>query len=397
MLYKQERYRDLDFKVEQTGDLYTVRVYDDHGRQVGRCKGNVLPARLNGATFQAMAFGALATEPEYRRLGLARHCFRLLGEVMEERNCAISYLHPFSFTYYRSIGYERIADHRVIEIPIGTLEFLHRYPELERVLPEHGTKELEQVFNAFCQDRNAIFLRHDTQPTLEPKLCEGYTTGGPFTYNFTGVLYFLSRDDAGDPDGYVKIRRDMEQHHHHLFGKIHVDEICFTSPAALRKLLGFLRMYDGEVDTVIFHNVGMAPEVELTLRDYKYMKLESVPDLCARFHDVKSILEAMVYPKARGEFSLRVTDCEKIPFSKDKSEGAWKVVYENGSAVVTPLQDGTACDLELTMPALVQLIHGFQAYGKQAAMYTQGVVLHGDCDDFFRAFPNRPCGMYDLF
>jgi hypothetical protein len=57
----------------------------------------------------------------------------------------------------------------------------------------------------------------------------------------------------------------------------------------------------------------------------------------------------------------------------------------------------TSCDLELTMPAFAQLVHGFQSYGKQSALYTEGVVLHNDCDDFFRAFSNRPSGSYDLF
>ena len=73
------------------------------------------------------------------------------------------------------------------------------------------------------------------------------------------------------------------------------------------------------------------------------------------------------------------------------------VVYENGKATVTKLQSDAACDLELEMAALSQLIHGFQSYGKQTAQYARGIVLHNDCDDFFRAFPNRPCGLYDLF
>lgn len=399
MLHMEERYHDLNFRMEKENDLYIVRVYDDNDRQVGRCKGNILSVTLNGGIFKAMALGALMTEPEYRRLGLARHCFRMLGRVMETENCAISYLHPFSFNYYRTMGYERIGDHRIIEIPIAGLEFLPRYYELERVLPEHGTKDLERVYNAFCNARNAGFLRHGTEAVLEAKsLCAGYTVpGSPYTYCFKGVMHFLSRDEQGDPDGYLTIRREMDQVHHHLFGKIHVDEICYTSPAALKKLLGFIRMYDGEVDTVIFHNVGMAPEVELTLRDYKYMKLQLVPDLCARFHNVKAILEGMVYPQAKGKFTFRLTDCEKSPFSKENTEGTFSVSYENGKAAVTELPRDASCDLELTMPAFAQLVHGFQSYGKQSALYTEGVVLHNDCDDFFRAFSNRPSGSYDLF
>ncbi|MBQ7248194.1 MAG: GNAT family N-acetyltransferase [Lachnospiraceae bacterium] len=383
--------------MEEKDGLYLIKVFDEKGRKIGRCKGNLLDARLNGATIKAMALGAVNVEPEYRRCGIARHCFAMLGRIIEEKNCPVSYLHPFSFPYYRTIGYERVADHRVIEFPIEKLDFIPRHAALERVLPENGTKELEQIYNEFCMERNAIFLRHGTLPTTEPTICEGYTNGGPFTYNFRDPVYYLTRDENGRPDGYLMLRREMIQEHHHLFGTVHIDEICFTSPAAMRRLLGFIRMYDGEVDTVVFHNTGMAPEVEQTLRDYKYIKLQSVPDLCARFHDVPAVLSAMKYPKSAGEFTLRVTDCEKSPFSKKKTEGIWKVAYENEKAIVTELPADSPCDLELEMPALAQLIHGFQSYGRQSAIYTEGVTLHGDCEDFFRAFPNRPCGMYDLF
>ena len=397
MYHMREMYNGVDFRMEHDGDLYTVRVYDDKERQIGRCKGNIVDVCLNGAVFKAMALGALMTTPENRRLGMARHTFDMLSRVMEERGCVISYLHPFSFNYYRSIGYERIADHKIIEFPIDRLDFVPRYPDLEHVYSEDGTKELEQVYNEFCRTRNAGFLRYNTTASLEPKACAGYTYGGPFTYNFKGAMNYLSRDDQGKPEGYLTFRKEMDLTHHHLFGKVIVDEICFTTPQALTKLLGFIRMYDGEVDTVIFQNCGMAPEVEQMLRDYKYIKIQSVPDLCARFHDVQAVLEGMVYPKIPGEFTVKVTDPGKLPFPTQKTEGTWNVKYQDGKATVTKLEDNAPCDLELEMSALAQLVHGFQSYGKQTAQYAQGVILHNDCDDFFRAFPNRPCGLYDLF
>jgi len=397
MYHMRETYNGVDFRMERDGDLYTVRVYDDKDRQIGRCKGNVVDVYLNGTVMKAMALGALMTMPEYRRLGMARHTFEMLYRVMEERGCILSYLHPFSFNYYRSIGYERIADHKIIEFPIDRLDFAPRYPELEHIIAEDSTAEMEQVYNEFCRTRNAGFLRHGTVTTTEPKVCAGYTYGGPYTYNCKDVLNYLSRDEKGKADGYITIRKEMDLVHHHLFGKVTVEEICYTSPEALRKLLGFIRMYDGEVDTVIFQNCGMAPEVEQMLRDYKYIKIQSVPDLCARFHDVQAVLEQMVYPQLRGEFTVKVTDPGKLPFPTEKTVGTWNVVYENGKAAVTKLGGDAPCDLEVEMAAFAQLVHGFQSYGKQTAQYAQGVILHNDCDDFFRAFPNRPCGLYDLF
>lgn len=393
-----EKYNGFSFRMEEIDGLYLIRIYDENDRRIGRCKGNVLTASLNGAKVKAMAIGAVFIEPEFRRFGLAKHCFELLDRIIKDTGCLVSYLHPFSFNYYRMFGYERIADHRIIEFPIEKLDFIPRYHDLERICLEDGTKDLELAHNRFCLKRNAIFLREGTLATTEPTICSGYTNGGPFTYDFSkGILYYLSRDENGSPNGYIMFRKELRQEHHHLFGTIHVDEIVFDSMDVLRRLLGFIRMYDGEADNVIFHNVGMAPEVELVLRDYKYIRLTSVPDLCARFHDVATLLESFEYPDAPGSFTLRVTDCEKSPFSKDLTYGAWRVDYKDGKGTITKLDNDFVCDIEANMPAITQLIHGFMSYGLCSALYCDGVKINGKCEDFFRAFPNRPCGMTDLF
>lgn len=397
MIISEETYKGFLFQTELIGDLYRIRIYNESGTQIGRAKGNVLEASLNGAAVPAMALGAVNIQPPYRRNGLASHCFRILDRFIEERGCVVSYLHPFSFNYYRSFGYERIADHKVIKTPMSALSHLPRYHALKKITPDDGTAELETAYNRFCAGRNAIFFRHDTVSATEGPICETYTTGEPFAYIFNKNEYYLSYDESGAPDGYIRLRNELTHEHHHLFGTVHVDEICYASKEALYKLLGFIRMYEGESDDIIFHNVGMAPEVELALRDYKYISIQTVPDLMARFHDVEAALKNAVYPGPEGSFSVRISDCERSPFSRTKTEGCWQVKYKDGKGDVTKLNANASCDLELTMPAFSQLIHGFTNYDRTTAAYTEGVTMHGDCDDFFRAFPNRPCGMYDLF
>ena len=84
-------------------------------------------------------------------------------------------------------------------------------------------------------------------------------------------------------------------------------------------------------------------------------------------------------------------------FSKDLTEGVWHVVYENGKGEVTRLADDAACNLITDMPAFSQIVHGYESYGMEVAQYMHGVEILGDCKDFFRAFPNRPAGAFDLF
>ena len=94
-----------------------------------------------------------------------------------------------------------------------------------------------------------------------------------------------------------------------------------------------------------------------------------MPDISGRFHDVGAALAANVYPRERGEFTVKVTDCEKSPFSKELTQGVWHVVYENGKGQVTRLADDAACDLICDMPAFSQIVHGYESYGMEVAQY----------------------------
>lgn len=396
MLIKQEVYDGFTYEVEKTDSLFYVRVLSGQ-RQIGRCKGALVDAHLNGAIVRAMALGAVFTEPEFRRRGIARNCFRVLDSILQENGVLVSYLHPFSFTAYRAMGYERVADHRQLTFPMDRLDFLPVCTDLQRCACADSPEALIEAYHRFSQGRNILFRRDNAVTTLEPANMAGYMYGKPYAYPCKDIRYFVSKDDSGRPDGYMMLHLQAQQREHHLFCALHVEEMCFTSPAVLRRLLGFLRTYQGEADTVILHNCAMAPEIEKVLRHYKYTDIRVFPDLSARVHNVPALLAAVSYPAEKGSFTLRVTDCAGSPFSKQHTEGTWQVTYKNGDAAVTRLEDDAPWDLCAPMPALTQLLHGYESHGATTAQYLEGVTLANDCADFFRAFPWRPNGLFELF
>ena len=392
-------YGGLDFTLDRDHKLYKILVKDKLGFQAGRCRGYVEDCSFNGSTIKAMVIGMVLTQAEYRRGGMARKTFQMLDPVIRETGTLVSYLHPFSFPYYRTMGYERVADHRVLEFAITDLDFLPRYPDLQRIRLGDDMSPLDAVYNQFSLGRNVMLRRYGSGSTDKKLIVPEYMRGGPYLYDIqSDKMHYLSRNEQGQPDGYVILHGQMPLQDHYLKdGILHVDEMCFTTPQALRKLLGFLRMFEGQYEFVRMANVGMAPEVERMLRRYKYTKITVLPDISARCHDVGGLLAASAYPRERGEFTVRVNDCEKSPFSKDLTEGVWNVAYGNGTGTVTRLEDNAPCDLTLDMPAFTQLVHGFENFGQETARYMEGVQLHTDCSDFFRAFPNRPAGSFELY
>jgi len=327
--------------------------------------------------------GGVGTDPEYRRQGLVREIFREMAKECHRRSIPLTVLHPFSFAYYRKFGFERVADHTVLEFPITALRFAPRYPGLTRVRGDEARETLATVYNAFAANGRHLMPKRDPSgfPVEDEK-----------------KMVYLSHDRDGRPDGYIIIEIENYFSVNRMVSvNLHVHEMIYLTPEALIKLFGFLGMFEGEMETVKIHNASMTPEVELRLRNYTHTRITTIPDLMARINDVKAFFEAVPYPETPGSFTLRTSEPPTSPWSGETTNGSWRVDYANGKATVTRLSDDAPCDFSADIPALTQLVFGYQAYTPEFARYTENTLWYTPAADFFRAFPRRPGGIYEHF
>lgn len=367
---------------EENGNLQ-ITTYDGQ-RQVSWGGASSAAVHLNGAVLPACKLGGVGTEPEYRRNGLVRRYFTEVWKYIERENIPISFLHPFSFSYYRKMGYERVSDHRILEFPMKALDFVPRYSNLVRCKAPDRAEDLAYVYNRFSQGRNIMFRRTAETAYLGAQ-------------NVSAQVYLLY-DAAGVPEGYVILDREQYYYVNRMVSvNLNVREICFTSPDALLKLFGLLRLFEGEMDSVKIHNCAMAPELEAALRHYTHTKITVIPDIMARVHDVEMVLKTVTYPSAPGSFAVRVREPEGSGHAAVKTDGCWKVAYGGGSASVERLADDASCDIDCDICAFTRLIFGFDSIGVETARYLPGTKINTSCEDFFRAFPNRPCGLFEHF
>ena len=337
-----------------------------------------------GHEIMAGMVGGVGTDPEYRRGGLVREIFTEMAKDCETRQVPLTVLHPFSFAYYRKFGFERVADHRVLEFPITALNFVPQYPDLIRCHGKEHHAELAYVYNTFASQG-----RH-----LLPKRSEA----GYFPTEEGSKKVYLSHDGEGKPDGYLVLEIENYFSVNRMVSvNLHVHEMAFLSAEALTKLFGFIRMFEGEMETVKMHNTAMAPEVELRLRNYMHTKITVIPDLMARINDVKAFFEAVPYPKEAGSFTVKVTEPATSPWSGTLTNGVWCVDYENGQGTVTRLPHDADFDFSADVPALTQLVFGYESYGYETAKYTENTEFKNPALDFFRAFPRRPGGIFEHF
>jgi len=372
-------------EVEKKDNQIFVHNFDGERRVSGGIIG-FTQSHLNGAVIPSLTIGGVGTDPEYRRSGLVHTIFTEVEKAAEEYGCPISYLHPFSFSYYRKKGYERIGDHRILEFPMSALDFVPRYADLVLCDTPEKSQDALDVYNRFAAGRNIMFVRTNGKNYLPNNNSKTYILygkdGAARAYVITGI------------ENYYYVNRMVSVN-------LHVYEMCYTNKEDLLSLFGFLRMYEGELSTVKIHNCAMAPEVERTLRHYMHTNITVLPDLSARIHNVEAVLRAVRYPDACGRFVVKVTEPDGTGHKKTYTEGIWEVNYGShllsGVSVVRLEDSCTDYDLCCDIPAFTQLIFGYECFGLQTASYMDNVELMTDCADFFRAFPNRPCGLFEHF
>ena len=354
-------------------------ILDGQGEAVTGATFKTTDTRFCDSWVRTLQVGGVGTRPIYRRAGHVRELFAQAFREARDYGWAVSHLHPFSFAYYRKFGYERVCDHLIVDFPVEKLNFVPRGAEgFEEAKTEAQFSEAGAVYNAFSAGRMAM-----------PRCVnlERFPVGKPEN----GVT-FLHRNRRGKADAYATVTVRNEFCVNRMCnGVLTVKEFAYENPDGMRAILGFLRMFEGEVDSVHFDNLAMAPEIDFTLRHYTHTSYRIVPDIMARILDPEALLRANAYPRAAGSFTLRVTD----PF--DVAAGEWRVRYGDGGAAVERLDGGAACDIVCDVKALSPLMYGAYELDARTLGYMDGVRVDGDPDGFLRAFPKRPRGVFEHF
>ena len=212
----------------------------------------------------------------------------------------------------------------------------------------------------------------------------------PSFYDLNSQTFIYYENDV--PCAYIMYKTQNRFIVNHLGDSLlTVEEIVFTSPSSLREIFSFLRMFEGEMDEIEISNCAMIPEIDLLLRHYTHTSYTAVPDIMARVLDIPAVLSAQDYPQESGIFTVHVDDAFDI------EKGTYRVEYGNGSCTVKQLGFNADVDLSLSMQAFTRLIYGYDGISERTAMYIDGVKINRSCGDFFRAFPKRPCGIFEHF
>lgn len=324
-----------------------------------------------GKMFKSVGIGGVASIPEYRRMGAVRAIFDEIFRLAPERGWATSFLYPFSFNYYRQFGYERVMKRMRVKVPASCLAKFPRNTSAKMYIKDGPVKQedLLAVYNAYAANYDCMFRRSKVH---------AYSDKPHKSQKLTYLWY-----DGETPAALATFRcKD---------GVMTVSELCYTSPDALRGILGFLRMFEGQVGEYRFEELPPDSELELLIGEYVDAEYSLYNGAMGRVLLPQVLLENNTYPEEYGHFRLQIDD----PLAYNR--GVYAVEYVHGKAQVIRMPFDSAYDLSLNVPAMSRILLGGERFDARRADYMDGVKFGGNADDFFRAFRGRPNNLLEKF
>jgi predicted acetyltransferase len=313
----------------------------------------LLPFRtwIGGKEFAMGGIASVSTWPEFRRRGYVADLLRHVLHVMKEQGQTVSFLHPFSFAFYRKYGWEAYCEYKQYEIPADRIPKLpHTLGRVERT--EDWTL-LNRIYEAYAQTFNGMLVR-DEEWWQEAVLGRG---------SFTSAVWF---DESGEPRGYIRYQVKNKE--------MTVKELVYLDDPARQGLWKFISNHDSMIDALKMTAPADDPLSFLLLNPR--FKQEIVPYFMARIVDVAAFLEQ--YPfAATGKptsFILHLEDAHA-----EWNRGSYRVdVNAAGTAGVSRYESSPAADYhrEGDAPAPAGLSCDIQSLTAMFLGYRKPTLLH---------------------
>ncbi|WP_025715707.1 GNAT family N-acetyltransferase [Paenibacillus sp. 1-18] len=322
------------FKPEQTWGIF-----DGHDLNA---KLTLLPLQvyIHGQVFEMGGIAGVATWPEKRRGGMVSRLLTHALKEMKSTGQSLSFLHPFSFAFYRKFGWETYVEYKKYVIPIDKFPAkLKTEGIVKRDIKD--ISELNQVYQAYASSYNGTLVR-DKEWWQERILNENYRT----------AVYY---SEAGNPQGYALYKIEDKQ--------LNCDELIYENETARRALWTYFANHDYMITQGKFIYVPADDNLPFLLDDPRIQQ-ETLPYFMGRIVDAAAFVEK--YPfKAIGvetRLTLNLSD-HYAPWN----EGVWTLTinsegrgYLERVDTSSSSENNIAVDLSVGIQSLTTLMLGYQ-------------------------------------
>ncbi|MFD2761938.1 GNAT family N-acetyltransferase [Lentibacillus juripiscarius] len=298
---------------------------------------------INGERFAIGGVSSVATWPEHRRQGAVKQLLKHALRYMRQNGQTLSFLHPFSFAFYRKYGWQHVFSKKEYRMPITRLKReWHTSGYVRRMGEELGT--LQAVYTEYAKRFNGM-LDRDAKWWQQRVLKDNW---------HKAVAYGAD----GTAEGYMLYKVENEL--------VRIQEIVPNSLNAQQLLLQFIANHDSMAETVVM-SVPEHDNLPLMLDEPRFeQKLK--PYFMARIVDVHTFLRQFPFRNAGTSVVLHIND-SFLP----ENSGAYHVRQSETGTNVTHLSmsDSKQLGIQCNTGHLAAMLLG---YKRPAELHGAGLI-----------------------
>ncbi|SHG11213.1 GNAT family N-acetyltransferase [Ornithinibacillus halophilus] len=276
---------------------------------------------------------SVATWPEYRRGGMVKELLSHALHHMKNNGQIISFLQPFSVSFYRKYGWEITFNEKLYTIPVDKLRKKWDASGYVRTKP-FDYQTINSIYEEYAKTYNGALVRDErwwNQRVIKDK-------------SYIGVAYNLEKR----PVGYIQyeVKENV----------FHVHDFAYTSNNGWNILLEFIANHD-----------SMAKEVKMTVPENDLLPLlvdeprfeqKIEPYFMARITDVHQFLKEYPFLNSTNGITLHVKD----DFFPDNTK-TYQLTTTN--ITVLPYQDhskGIYCTIQQLTAMMLNFVRPVDLY-----------------------------------
>lgn len=286
---------------------------------------------------------AVATWPEYRKLGLAKQLMSRAQQHMRDNGCPTSTLIPFKFSFYEQMGYAQALDMQVCEFdPQRIRDFPDEGYEV-RAIDSDRWREMEKIHLQFGERYNGT-LKRDRY--YWQKICLRKESG----FNRKGYLISKGKSPCG------QVILNMKEPREYQTSEMTMVFLGWTEPGAARAIFRFIKGHRDQMKNV---KAFLPPDIRVHqyfARPRITVKLE--PKMMFKLVDIVPALKLRIYPTIlSGSVKLAVIGDDTAPWNT----GTYDIVLTSGKIRITRTtpRRKTADAVGISIQPLSQLYLGY--------------------------------------
>ncbi|HLR72197.1 MAG TPA: GNAT family N-acetyltransferase [Pseudogracilibacillus sp.] len=343
-------------KKKKEAERHIIWGYMDNEKIAAKLHLIPLTTYINGKEFEMGGISSVATWPEYRRQGMAKQLMYHALKYMKKEGYTITFLHPFSFAFYRQYGFEHTFSLKRYTIPS------------EKMSGRWQGNGYVRRSGFDIPLLNSIYTDYAKQYTGTINRDEKWWKERSFKQvEQIAVAY----NENNKPEGYI--------HYNVKNNELVVKELAYRTVNGWQLLLEFIANHDSMVETIKM----TVPESD-HLTEFAHepdFKQHIEPYFMARVVDVKSFLSD--YP-----FVEAVTDNESVVLLVDdpflpENKGMYRLTQRNAkvSVVQEEYKSVSESAIVCTIHQLTMIVLG---YKRPLELYHLGLI--GGCENEINRF-----------